>query len=119
MIALPCSVVYYRHMSNSLEIPRDPMPVDLIVEPNNGVPAELDIVTGDEWKSLGECKDQTDLFYSTYKSNIEAAKRICADCVVRKLCLETAVANDEAHGVWGGASETERRKMTKIQNKKA
>ena len=37
------------------------------------------------------------------------AKAICARCRVRPECLRFALATREAHGVWGGTSEEERR----------
>lgn len=95
-------------MGNNLETSGNITPVDSIIELSKTILPDIDIVTGDEWKRLANCKDQTKLFYSTYKSDIEIAKRICADCVVRELCLETAITNGEAHGVWGGATESER-----------
>jgi WhiB family redox-sensing transcriptional regulator len=44
---------------------------------------------------------------------VEVARRICADCPVRQSCLEYALANRIDHGVWGGCSERERRRILK------
>ena len=41
----------------------------------------------------------------------KAAKAICAECPVREKCLRVALATDEAHGVWGGLTADERRRM--------
>jgi len=41
----------------------------------------------------------------------ERAKEICRTCVVRQPCLDYAVSIKEQHGIWGGLSEAERRKM--------
>ena len=41
-----------------------------------------------------------------------AAKQICADCPVRRECLEYALRVREAFGIWGGLNETERRALT-------
>ena len=41
------------------------------------------------------------------------AKRICAVCPVRQLCLDYALETREGHGVWGGLNETERRAILK------
>ena len=37
------------------------------------------------------------------------AKEICAQCHVRDDCLEFALRVREAHGIWGGLTEAERR----------
>ena len=41
-----------------------------------------------------------------------AAKRICADCPVRRECLDYALRVRESLGIWGGLDETERRALT-------
>jgi WhiB family redox-sensing transcriptional regulator len=40
------------------------------------------------------------------------AKGICADCPVRRECLEYALRVREPFGIWGGLNETERRALT-------
>jgi WhiB family redox-sensing transcriptional regulator len=42
---------------------------------------------------------------------VEMARRVCADCPVRDVCLEYALDHHIEHGVWGGASERARRRM--------
>ena len=37
------------------------------------------------------------------------AKAICDLCAVRGQCLKFALQRGEAHGIWGGTSEAERR----------
>ena len=39
------------------------------------------------------------------------AQRICAECPVAEACLEYALEHHIDHGVWGGASERERRRI--------
>jgi len=39
------------------------------------------------------------------------AKQICADCSVKRDCLEYAVAIREPHGIWGGLNEVERKQL--------
>jgi WhiB family redox-sensing transcriptional regulator len=52
------------------------------------------------------CKDGTGeltaLFFSEQLDDIARAKAICADCPVRELCFEGALARREPYGVWGG-----------------
>ena len=39
------------------------------------------------------------------------AKQICAECVVRRECLQYSLEISEPHGIWGGLNESERRVM--------
>ena len=39
------------------------------------------------------------------------AQRICAECPVSEACLEYVLEHHIDHGVWGGASERERRRI--------
>ena len=39
------------------------------------------------------------------------AKRICLDCPVLDDCLDFAVRVREPHGIWGGLTEAERRRL--------
>jgi WhiB family redox-sensing transcriptional regulator len=44
---------------------------------------------------------------------VEKARKICGRCEVKDLCLEYALVEEIEHGVWGGASERERRRIKK------
>ncbi|MGH9070449.1 MAG: WhiB family transcriptional regulator [Acidimicrobiales bacterium] len=44
------------------------------------------------------------------------AKAICAGCAVRRECLDYAIAIREAHGIWGGLNECERRALLARQS---
>ncbi len=39
------------------------------------------------------------------------AKAICAQCPVRRPCLEYALTIHEQHGIWGGLTEHDRRQL--------
>ncbi len=39
------------------------------------------------------------------------AKAICADCMVRRDCLDYSIQIKEPHGIWGGLNEHERRAL--------
>jgi WhiB family transcriptional regulator, redox-sensing transcriptional regulator len=41
----------------------------------------------------------------------DKAKTICVECGVRRECLEFALRVREPHGIWGGLTETERRRL--------
>jgi WhiB family transcriptional regulator, redox-sensing transcriptional regulator len=42
-------------------------------------------------------------------SQISRAKAICGRCAIRQQCLDYAVTTRQPDGIWGGASEAERR----------
>lgn len=67
-----------------------------------------------DWMAKGSCRDQpAALFFPSDGVGVEIARRICADCPVQAECLEYALENRIDHGVWGGASERERRRILK------
>jgi WhiB family redox-sensing transcriptional regulator len=39
----------------------------------------------------------------------ERAKRVCAECSVRRECLDYALTTREPYGIWGGLTELERK----------
>ena len=63
----------------------------------------------------GACRDEDpDLFFPVGSSGpalLQAAeaKAVCAGCPVRIDCLSYAIETGQSAGVWGGASEEERR----------
>lgn len=54
------------------------------------------------------CKGKLDLFFSEELADVGIAKAICAGCELRQPCLENALENGEAWGVWGGTDYRER-----------
>lgn len=66
-----------------------------------------------DWQALAACRDADPrLFFPEDKSGRAArAKRVCSGCPVIDECLAYALANHERHGVWGGLSERERRRI--------
>jgi WhiB family redox-sensing transcriptional regulator len=72
------------------------------------------------WRQRAACKGvDPDIFYPSSDEEAEEAKSICAQCPVRETCLEYALANRERDGVWGGATERERRRMVRQRRKTA
>lgn len=47
------------------------------------------------------------------------ARAICQVCVIREECLDTALANQELYGIWGGMNEVERRRMINNPRRRA
>jgi WhiB family redox-sensing transcriptional regulator len=73
-----------------------------------------------EWRMLGACRGlDALLFYPDEDDTAEEAKSVCEDCSVRVACLEHALANREKVGVWGGATERERRRMLRQRRRTA
>ena len=60
-----------------------------------------------------------EIFYPASDEEAEAAKSVCGQCDVRETCLEFALANREREGVWGGATERERRRLLRQRRKSA
>lgn len=66
------------------------------------------------WMAKGRCRDlPPETFFPSDGVGVELARRICADCAVREPCLEYALRHRIDHGVWGGASERERRRIAR------
>jgi len=72
-----------------------------------------------DWRDTAACRDsEPNLFFPIGSTGpavdqIEAAKAICADCVVRGDCLTYALETNQEAGVWGGYAEDERRRLRK------
>jgi WhiB family redox-sensing transcriptional regulator len=65
-----------------------------------------------KWFDLGACRGlDASVFYPDDDESAEIAKAVCAGCNVRTACLEHALAVREKSGVWGGATERDRRRM--------
>lgn len=72
------------------------------------------------WRRLARCRGlDPEVFYPQDDDEGEEAKTICALCVVRQSCLEYALAAREKHGVWGGLSERERRRVLRRRRQSA
>jgi len=64
------------------------------------------------WMLRGSCRGaDTRAFFPSNGLGVEAAQRVCRGCAVQSECLEYALVNRIEQGVWGGASERERRRI--------
>lgn len=66
-----------------------------------------------DWRDLAACKGMNpELFYAEPGRNddVEAARKICKTCPVRKACLEYSLLRHE-FGFWGGKTEEERKRI--------
>jgi WhiB family transcriptional regulator, redox-sensing transcriptional regulator len=72
------------------------------------------------WRQRAACRGvDPDIFYPVSEEDAEEAKVICEACAVRETCLEYALAHRERDGVWGGATERERRRMLRQRRRSA
>lgn len=73
------------------------------------------------WRLRGACRGlDPEIFYSASEDvGVDRAKEVCGSCVVRQQCLEYALANRESEGIWGGATEKERRRILRQRRKTA
>ncbi len=85
----------------------------------NGRPAELATAPPDPdsetaWMADGNCRlHPPATFFPSDGVGVDRARKICRDCPVANECLEYALENRIDHGVWGGCSERERRRILK------
>lgn len=66
------------------------------------------------WMAVGNCAHEPpERFFPSDGVGVDKARKVCATCPVQEPCLEYALANRIEHGVWGGCSERERRRILK------
>ncbi len=69
-----------------------------------------------QWRDLAKCRGvDPDIFYPVSEQEAAAALAICAECSVRAVCLEHALALEERDGVWGGTTPRQRREFRRAQ----
>lgn len=72
------------------------------------------------WRKRAACQGvDPEIFYPVTDEEAGAAKAICATCPVREACLEHALSAREREGIWGGATERERRRIIRQRRKTA
>ena len=67
----------------------------------------------DEARCLGS-EEFRDAAYTETKAEQNRAKRYCQECNVKHECLSYALLIREPHGVWGGHTAAERKKMNSL-----
>jgi len=74
------------------------------------------------WHQRGACRGlDASIFYPDPDYDLLAlqAKTVCEGCEVREACLEHALTWREHTGVWGGATELERRRINRRRRQTA
>lgn len=80
-------------------------------------------MTGTEWTHQAACRDEDpELFFPISEvgpgaRQVEQAKAVCARCPVRMQCLEFALENGLADGIFGGMTGDERRRLAVTQRR--
>lgn len=73
-----------------------------------------------DWRDQAACREvDPELFFPAPRARgsvkqVLQAKRVCARCPVREVCLEWALDSGQHTGVWGGLSEDERGPLARV-----
>ncbi len=76
-----------------------------------------------EWRAAGAClAADPDLFFpvavgAAASQETSRALLICDSCPVKRQCLEFAIRNGEASGIWGGTTPEERIHVLRGRNR--
>ncbi len=74
----------------------------------------------DEWRQDAACRDlDTSIFFPETDDEAAAALAVCAACPVREACLEFALVTRQDDGVWGGMTETDRKRLRRRRQEAA
>jgi WhiB family redox-sensing transcriptional regulator len=72
------------------------------------------------WRQHAACRGlDPEIFYPATDEEADVAKAICAVCAIRQACLEHALGSRERDGIWGGATEKERRRIIRQRRRSA
>jgi WhiB family redox-sensing transcriptional regulator len=77
------------------------------------------------WRERAACRSiDPDLFFPVGTTglaldHIAAAKAVCRACPSQEPCLEYALQTNQDSGIWGGASEEERRAIRRARRRAA
>lgn len=64
------------------------------------------------WQNDALCAEvDPELFFPEKGGSNRDGKKICNVCEVKEECLQYALQNDQEHGIWGGTSKNERKRM--------
>ena len=73
-----------------------------------------------DWRKDAACRDlETAVFFPDTEEEAAAAVAVCATCPVREACLEFALVTRQDDGVWGGLTESERKRLRRRRQEAA
>ncbi len=105
-----------RNRATRLNSLHDDMPQQQTVPTHESASASLgsDPESVTAWMAEGTCRlYPPNKFFPSDGAGVERARKICATCPVVSECLDYALTHRIEHGVWGGCSERERRRILK------
>ena len=110
----PASTAHLERSDSAVGTQAPTPPLSALLEALSG------LHSGADWRAEAACRGiDSFVFYPTNEEEAQAAKAICFTCPVRKPCLEHALARREKDGVWGGATEKERRRIIRQRRRAA
>lgn len=72
------------------------------------------------WLTEALCAEtDPDIFFPEKGGSTAPATSVCQNCRVREECLEYALSHDIRHGIWGGMSDNDRRKLSRQRRRTA
>nr|WP_236581646.1 WhiB family transcriptional regulator [Rhodococcus sp. T7] len=88
------------------------------VGPSSPPPTEEATPGAGDWREAAACRGiESSVFFSPDAERGQArtrresqARRICQDCPALSRCRDHALATGEPYGIWGGMTETDRRR---------
>lgn len=68
------------------------------------------------WLKSAKCRkvSDPDFFFPDSEREADKNKKFCAGCPVSTDCLDYALTNRIEHGIWGGMSERDRRRVLRV-----
>lgn len=65
-----------------------------------------------DWMAQARCRgEDPTIFFPSDSLGVDAARRICLGCGVRRQCLDYALREHLTHGIFGGCSERQRERL--------
>lgn len=66
------------------------------------------------WQDFALCaQTDPDIFFPEKGGSTTPATTVCSACPVQGQCLEYAISHDIRHGIWGGMSDNDRRRIAR------
>jgi WhiB family transcriptional regulator, redox-sensing transcriptional regulator len=85
-----------------------------MTQPGWHQPVTIPPFTAQAWFEQAACAGtDPDAWYPAKGEASRAAKRVCARCPVTAECLDYALATNQTHGIWGGLSVMQRRRLAR------